>query len=362
MKTLSIFLLTVMLIVSMHASFSSQALGGTLTSENKDLNINEVLQRRGLSGLCGNGAIDPGEECDNYNSYGGDGCDSNCHIETGWHCPSIHSCEPVYGDGFIVSNEQCDDGNIYPGDGCDMYSNIEPGWRCSGSPSSCTNAPCQNGVVDPGEECDDGNNFSGDGCDTLCRSEVGPWDCFKGSQYNPTVCVPHGCGDGSRGGAETCDDGNTEDDDGCNHFCQVETGWRCFFEGTRDLCMSDCGDGITLGCEECDDGNFISGDGCSSSCDIETGFTCNTPQLLGTSYCGSNCGDSMKATHEACDDGNSMPGDGCNETCQVESGWICDIEHTMSRCYQCDAGYVLNIAEERCDPICGDGWRVAGEQ
>jgi len=70
-------------------------LGGTLTSENKDLNINEVLQRRGLADLCGNGNQDPGEECDTYNTHGGDGCDTNCQIENGWECSSFHSCNPL---------------------------------------------------------------------------------------------------------------------------------------------------------------------------------------------------------------------------------------------------------------------------
>jgi len=53
---------------------------------------------------------------------------------------------------------------------------------------------------------------------------------------------------------EECDDGNTDEDDGCSSTCAVEV----------------CGDGTldsggTL-MEECDDGNTVGGDGCASNC------------------------------------------------------------------------------------------------
>jgi cysteine-rich repeat protein len=55
------------------------------------------------------------------------------------------------------------------------------------------------------EECDDGNTEDGDGCSSDCRQE------------------PR-CGDGSvdESIGEVCDDGNTVDGDGCNRFCQSD--------------------------------------------------------------------------------------------------------------------------------------------
>ena len=38
-----------------------------------------------------------------------------------------------------------------------------------------------------------------------------------------------------------------------------------------------CGDGIIEGAEECDDGNTNDGDGCSGICDIEWGVLNYTP-------------------------------------------------------------------------------------
>ena len=39
---------------------------------------------RGLDvGVCGDGALDPGEECDDGNTTSGDGCDASCQLEAG---------------------------------------------------------------------------------------------------------------------------------------------------------------------------------------------------------------------------------------------------------------------------------------
>ena len=66
--------------------------------------------------------------------------------------------------------------------------------------------------------------------------------------------------------------------------------------------------------ETCDDQNILNNDGCSSSCVIENGYTCHgTP-----SVCRGVCGDGLKAFHEECDDGNLVKEDGCSHLCQVE--------------------------------------------
>ena len=49
---------------------------------------------------CGNGIVEPGEECDDQNTTSGDGCSSACHVETGWRCQGEPAdCSPVCGDG-----------------------------------------------------------------------------------------------------------------------------------------------------------------------------------------------------------------------------------------------------------------------
>ena len=135
-------------------------------------------------GFCGDGQIDPGEQCDDGNNVSGDGCDAMC----------VNEGDPVCGDNILQAGEQCDDGNNVPGDGCDAQCQLEPGGPL-----------CGNGEIDPGEECDDGNNTPGDGCDEACLDEVVP-----------------ACGDGILQAGEECDDGNNTPGDGCNGICEEE--------------------------------------------------------------------------------------------------------------------------------------------
>jgi uncharacterized repeat protein (TIGR01451 family) len=157
--------------------------------------------------LCGNGTLDPGEQCDDGNLVDGDGCDSNC---------TLTAC----GNGIVTSGEVCDDGNLIDGDGCD---------------SNCTLTGCGNGIVTGGEQCDDGNTIDGDGCSASCQVEV---FCGNGIVDAGETCDPPGapmlpngnlcradctfCGDGivnGPPGTETCDDANANNTDSCQNTC-----------------------------------------------------------------------------------------------------------------------------------------------
>lgn len=84
----------------------------------------------------------------------------------------------ICGDGILDPDEQCDDGNLSGGDGCDGSCQLENS--------------CGNGVVDPGEECDDGNLSGGDGCDSVCQLENRAPDavCENASECNdPGLCA-----------------------------------------------------------------------------------------------------------------------------------------------------------------------------
>jgi cysteine-rich repeat protein len=58
------------------------------------------------SPACGNGMVDPGEQCDLGDLVDCDGCDSNC---------TTSAC----GNGIVCAPETCDDGNLVSGDGCE---------------------------------------------------------------------------------------------------------------------------------------------------------------------------------------------------------------------------------------------------
>lgn len=70
---------------------------------------------------------------------------------------------PGCGNRVVEPGEQCDDGNHVGGDGC--------------SADCRSDEQCGNGVVDGtlGEACDDGNLASHDGCNSRCRLESPQW-------------------------------------------------------------------------------------------------------------------------------------------------------------------------------------------
>jgi cysteine-rich repeat protein len=63
---------------------------------------------------------------------------------------TLDGAQPVCGNGAVEQGEECDDGNTTDGDGCSAYCEVE--------------SPCGNGVLDPGEQCDDGNRDNTDSC------------------------------------------------------------------------------------------------------------------------------------------------------------------------------------------------------
>jgi|GEM_PF-3715095 len=306
------------------------------------------------------------------------------------------------GNGTVDQGEDCDDGNTQAGDGCSA--------SCLNEGSSFA-LRCGNARVDLFEDCDDNNLVNGDGCSDRCLSEgIGPGTWVRGT-------VSGNCGNGSRewsdpvmvgnGVGEQCDDGNTQDGDGCSA--------RCLKEGTRSD-LSVCGNGRLEQGEECErasDGTFNvwcdgvppadpnghgtclrRGPAVSGQCGngrIDAGEECdpaspllNTPQkrALCTSSCqwtgtskptnanGQGCGNTAIEIGEDCDDGSTRPGDGCSANCtsegsasssaavcgnnRIDSGETCDDGNTQdgdgcsSRCVN-EGRPGADCANERLD-------------
>jgi cysteine-rich repeat protein len=209
---------------------------------------------------CGDGIVDPGEECDLGPNNSDQGvCTSHCTLA-------------VCGDGFVYEPyEECDDGNNSNTDECT---------------NQCKHAVCGDGYVHEGvEECDDGNDIEDDGCTSACTLAT--------------------CGDGIVQFGEQCDDGNLIDTDDCPSTCQFAyCGDGFVWEGVEecddgndietDACLpvvckhAVCGDGVVWeGVEECDDGNDIDTDFCANDCtangyfdDFETGTLTHLPWVL----------------------------------------------------------------------------------
>lgn len=261
----------------------------------------------------------------------------------GLRCPTDKVCDTHGGCAWPEQLDAC--ANAPNGQVC-MYRN-EPNGLCSDG--LCVPANCGNGIVTVNEVCDDGNTQNGDGCSADCLStEV----CGNG-RLDPAA-------------GEQCDDGNAIDQDGCQRGCKLP---RCGDgivdaqlneacddgaangEGPDTACRSNCqqrrcGDGVRDSDEVCDDGNVVGGDGCSGDC-----------QSLET--CGNGYVDIVAG--EACDDGNADNLDGCLNTCSVPTcgdGFV----HTGNG-EACDAGAANADTPDadcrtNCQPQrCGDGIR-----
>lgn len=220
--------------------------------------------------ICGDGFLDvaSGEECEDGNVAGGDGCSASCLREG---AGSFGSC----GNGVVErmasgAGEDCDDGNVLSSDGCSSV--------CLAEGSGTVDATCGNGDVAvlttsglAGEECDDGNALRGDGCSAECLNEGSPTLASVGGAVcsNGVMEMP----------AENCDDGNTLSGDGCS--------LNCLLEGSAAVYGSVCGDGTIGVGEACDDSNATGGDGCTAKCLLEgSSLSYSTPSFCGDGVTG----------------------------------------------------------------------------
>ncbi len=149
-------------------------------------------------GVCGDGTVDVGEECDEGPNNGTP--QSPCSL--------LCTLDPTgCGDGILDDSEECDDGNNTDGDGCSSQCKNE-------GPQGL----CGDGIVDGAEECDDGNQDDNDACLSSCELAT----CGDGILYD---------------GVEECDDGNNVDEDTCDNACESICGDGCIVvvsEGTGE--------------------------------------------------------------------------------------------------------------------------------
>ncbi|MDC0722170.1 DUF4215 domain-containing protein [Nannocystis bainbridge] len=257
----------------------------------------------GPAAVCGDGLVQPGEQCD-AGPLNGDWaiCKTDC---------TVAAC----GDGLRGPTEACDGGDDCLDD--------------------CTLVRCGDGLVNQAsEQCDDGNRDDSDACASTCL----PVGCGDGLLQDGEVCDhgPHNadtaactstctlaaCGDGFVGPGEACEPSDA--DPACGLTCALvsclandepERGEQCQVadDGCTERCLFDvCGDNFDVLAEQCDDGNLVGGDGCTSDCQLEL------------------CGDGVLVAAEACDDGNLDAGDGCSATCERDASFVFVTEGTFS--------------------------------
>jgi len=275
----------------------------------------DIVQEDGPPPNCGDGIVDPDEECDDGNDVNGDGCENNC----------TYSCH---------DNGECSDGDLCNGEEtCNTETHIceggtprEDGFVCGDEPRSiclggaCVQSTCGDGYTDTG---------AGEFCDP-----PGEGACLEGCVLgcdNPDECP---------------DDGNPcNGDEFCNmetHLCNrteaLEDGDVCGNE-PRMICIAGtcqeslCGDTfIDSGAEppeQCDDGNIVEGDGCENDCT----FTCST--------------------NDDCDDGNICNG---QETCDSTGTHTCLPGTNLPEGETCDDGLFCTETD-----TCDGAGRCVGE-
>ena len=307
---------------------------------------------------CGDGNLDPGEQCDDGNTVSCDGCSASCQIE---------AC----GNGKVECSEECDAGpqNGQPGSGCDAQCKVVPlpgglllfpGGETRNSCMAEWQIKLSSGQVNGGfplkiQSCIDGDP----GCDddgkvdgscafdvAICADEMdarlpncNPIQVASISVLKPNPLTATDSIDKAnaatlvsaitplgltvKAGTNVLVAGTpiTKRND-CTAAVHITVphpaglaGSKILNIGARDglgarmtsnqvtlTCAPNtavCGNGKVEVGEQCDDGNHVACDGCSPTCRLE------------------RCGDGIAECGEECDDGpaNGTPGDKCTTTC-----------------------------------------------
>jgi len=198
---------------------------------------------------CGDGTIDPGEECEDGNSNDNDACKNDCtrsQCLTDADCPT-NSCQSFSCVSFqCVAIELCDDNDDCTIDSCNSatgdcsYAPAEETTEClcKFPPPTGLQEYCGIGVPAPfSTSCNGGTNY--DSCNSK-YPELGyvccnPQACSTASN-SMAICTlypnngppppnngsPPVCGNNIEETGEECDDANTTSGDGCSSTCLIE--------------------------------------------------------------------------------------------------------------------------------------------
>lgn len=342
---------------------------------------------------CGNGAIDPGEDCDNGSGNTDTACPTPAYNNPPNTCSTCTtSCTVKTVLGPYCGDAVCSDGENF-----------------STCPTDCTG--CGNGVVEGNEQCDNGAQntdtpcatpayhnppLTCSTCTTSCTTDIvtGPY-CGDGLCANgetktscPADCT--GCGNGKIESGEQCDNGtgNTNQPcptpayhnppnacSTCTLTCTLDTvvgpycgDGACNNGETKTTCPADCsgcGNGLLEGSEQCDDGALNTDTACATPAYHNPPNTCSTctnsctVKIVTGPFCGdglcnnsetktscpedcSGCGNGIVEGTEQCDNG----GANTNTSCTVA------YHNPPLTCSNCTTSCTLNIVT---GAYCGDG-------
>jgi hypothetical protein len=331
--------------------------------------LNQALKQiAGAISCCGNGKLDPGEQCDIGIPLGvpgscpvscndGNPCTSDIKLDQGCSSTCYHASftTPLSGDGCCPPGANsttdsdcpagCGDGKLDPGESCDTGI---PAGQYGGCPVTCEDgntctldlvagsgchAYCTHANTCPADLCGDGKVNLGESCDTAIPAGA------------PGACPL------------TCDDNNPCTSDtligsGCVTQCMhlpitlSMSGDGCCPPGANSLtdgdCPASCGNGVVDPGEGCDPAITGGPGACIQSCD--DGNPCTTDFLSG-SACNVTCGHTIVAPNPAAKDGccptglNGKQDADCPAPCDPDSH-----ENCVDPCVyvQCPTGSVCS--------------------
>ena len=342
---------------------------------------------------CGDGIIQPGEHCETKGNVLGAaktcadlgfksgtlGCAANCFIDTSGCIPK-NAC----GNGLVDPGEQCDGTNLGPipeSKLCSQYSSfftggtLSCGTNCKIDTSKCSglSGTCGNGVINIGEKCD-GNRFGiVSSCTGYSDFVSGDIQC-KNCELDTSQCIPKNkCGNGLIDQGESCDGTNLGI---LTTSCSAYTPY--FKSGTLS-CDSDCKLN-TLSCtsaELCNNGILDANEECDTTKFKELDGTCKgySPAFAsGSLECNSQCKISTsKCVKKGCGDG-VIDAD-LEEQCDIDpttkvatfGKFNGDCTNYDSKAFK--AGKLecaeCKIGTSKCTPVgdaCGDGVAQASEE
>ncbi len=320
------------------------------------------------TGVCGNGAVDDGEECDDSNTADGDCCSASCQFEssgsscgdTGSECVVQDTCDGAGSctdNGFVSSGTSCGDAtddectnpDTCDGAGACQDNHETSGTACGDAGTECTvqdtcdgsGACTDNGFVSSGTSC-------GDATDDECT--------------NPDTCDGAGaCQDNHETSGTACGDAGTEctvqdtcDGSGaCTDNGFATSGTACGDAGTECTVQDTCN-----GSGACTDNGFAtSGTACGDAgteCTVQD--TCNGSGACtdnGFENSGTSCGD---ATDDECTDPDTCDGAGSCQDNHAGSGTACGDAGTECTVQDtCDgSGACTDNGFESSGTSCGD--------
>lgn len=168
------------------------------------------------AGSCGNGIVESGEDCDDGNTVGNDGCSGICLWEG-----SNQRWGSLCLNGEVEYGEECDFGS--EADNLANNCNLSCLFITDPDTGRRPGVPvCGNSIIEVGEDCDDGNTNVDDGCDDRCKNE----------------------------GSDVCSGGNTV---GCcgNNFVESTAPDSFSWEFSVDQSESICYPGATIDINPC---------------------------------------------------------------------------------------------------------------